>query len=80
MLERLGLPRDWFAPLAASYAACGTLSAESANALGLRAGIVLATGAGDTPCAALGSGLANDGDALLTTGTRLLHGIAVSRK
>ncbi|HEY4802029.1 MAG TPA: FGGY-family carbohydrate kinase, partial [Paraburkholderia sp.] len=32
----------------------------------------LATGAGDTPCAALGSGLANaseEGDALLTTGT-----------
>ncbi|WP_180721572.1 xylulokinase [Paraburkholderia largidicola] len=69
LLERLGLPRDWFAPLAASYVACGALSAEAANALGLRAGVVLATGAGDTPCAALGSGLVNDGDALLTTGT-----------
>jgi len=69
MLETLGLPRDWFAPLAPSYAASGTLSVDAAQALGLRAGIVLATGAGDTPCAALGSGLANDGDALLTTGT-----------
>ncbi|MBP0592485.1 carbohydrate kinase [Paraburkholderia sp. LEh10] len=67
--ERLGLPHDWFAPLAPSYAAGGTLSGEAARALGLRAGIVLATGAGDTPCAALGSGLASDGDALLTTGT-----------
>ncbi|HKT98141.1 MAG TPA: FGGY-family carbohydrate kinase, partial [Paraburkholderia sp.] len=39
------------------------------RALGLPAGIVLAAGAGDTPCAALGSGLHEDGDALLTTGT-----------
>jgi xylulokinase len=45
------------------------LSQNAAQALGLRAGIVLATGAADTPCAALGSGLARDGDALLTTGT-----------
>jgi xylulokinase len=45
------------------------LSESAAQALGLRAGIVLATGAADTPCAALGSGLAHDGDALLTTGT-----------
>jgi len=69
LLERLGIPREWFAPLAPSYAAGGVLSAKAAQALGLRAGIVLATGAADTPCAALGSGLARDGDALLTTGT-----------
>jgi xylulokinase len=69
LLDRLGLPHEWFAPLAPSYAAGGTLSGEAATALGLRAGIVLATGAADTPCAALGSGLARDGDALLTTGT-----------
>ncbi|MDR6446347.1 xylulokinase [Paraburkholderia terricola] len=69
LLARLGIPREWFAPLAPSYAAGGALSAKAAQALGLRAGIVLATGAADTPCAALGSGLARDGDALLTTGT-----------
>ncbi|MGN8133658.1 xylulokinase [Paraburkholderia sp. 22099] len=69
LLQRLGIPREWFAPLAPSYAAGGALSAKAAQALGLRAGIVLATGAADTPCAALGSGLARDGDALLTTGT-----------
>ncbi|MBN3849216.1 carbohydrate kinase [Paraburkholderia sp. Ac-20342] len=69
LLERLGIPREWFAPLAPSYAAAGVLSQRAAQALGLRAGIVLATGAADTPCAALGSGLAQDGDALLTTGT-----------
>ncbi|TKC89779.1 carbohydrate kinase [Trinickia terrae] len=68
-IDALGLPQEWFAPLSPSYAAGGTLSAEAARALGLREGVVLATGAGDTPCAALGSGLAHDGDALLTTGT-----------
>lgn len=69
LIERLGLPARWFAPLAGSSEASGTLSGAAAQALGLPAGIVLATGAGDTPCAALGSGLADDGDALLTTGT-----------
>ncbi|SOE60508.1 xylulokinase/hypothetical protein [Burkholderia sp. OK233] len=69
LLERLELPHEWFAPLAPSYAAGGILSQEAAQELGLRAGIVLAIGAADTPCAALGSGLASDGDALLTTGT-----------
>jgi xylulokinase len=69
LLDRLGLPREWFAPLASSYAPGGALSADAARELGLRAGIVLAVGAADTPCAALGSGLVRDGDALLTTGT-----------
>ncbi|AXL51855.1 carbohydrate kinase [Paraburkholderia caffeinilytica] len=69
LLERLELPNEWFAPLAPSYAAGGVLSQNAAQELGLRAGIVLAIGAADTPCAALGSGLASDGDALLTTGT-----------
>lgn len=69
LIERLGLPSRWFAPLAASAEASGTLGADVARVLGLTAGIPLATGAGDTPCAALGSGLAPDGDALLTTGS-----------
>ncbi|QSN61783.1 FGGY family carbohydrate kinase [Caballeronia sp. M1242] len=69
LIERLGLSREWFAPLAASDAPAGALSAQAASALGLRAGIPMAIGAGDTPCAALGSGLIADGDALLTTGS-----------
>ncbi|MDE1183160.1 FGGY family carbohydrate kinase [Paraburkholderia sp.] len=69
LIGRLGLPRDWFVALAPSDAASGTLSSAAARALGLRAGITLATGGADTPCAALGSGLIHDGDALLTTGT-----------
>ncbi len=69
LIDALGLPRALFAPLRASHAVCGALSADAAGALGMPAGIPLATGAGDTPCAALGSGLVHDGDALLTTGT-----------
>jgi xylulokinase len=69
LIGRLGLPRAWFAPLAASHEQGGVLSAEAASSLGLKAGIPMAVGAGDTPCAALGSGLSSDGDALLTTGT-----------
>ncbi|WP_244816131.1 xylulokinase [Caballeronia sp. Lep1P3] len=69
LIDRLGLPREWFAPVLASDAAGGALSAQAASELGLRAGIPMAVGAGDTPCAALGSGLVADGDALLTTGS-----------
>ncbi|WP_233864333.1 xylulokinase [Paraburkholderia adhaesiva] len=69
LIERLGLPSHWFAPLSTSSETSGKLRADAARSLGLTAGIPLATGAGDTPCAALGSGLAPEGDALLTTGT-----------
>ncbi|KVM53545.1 carbohydrate kinase [Burkholderia ubonensis] len=68
-LDALGLPRALFAPVRASTAPCGGLAAQAAAALGLPAGVPLATGAADTACAALGSGLVADGDALLTTGS-----------
>lgn len=69
-IERLGLSNAWFAHVTPhSYTQAGTLSATAARALGLPAGIVLATGAADTASAALGSGLSRDGDALLTTGS-----------
>ncbi|KVN89420.1 carbohydrate kinase [Burkholderia ubonensis] len=68
-LDALGLPRALFAPVRASTAPCGGLAAQAAAALGLPAGVPLATGAADTACAALGSGLVTDGDALLTTGS-----------
>lgn len=69
LIDALGLPADRFAPVLASTARCGMLGAQAAAALGLPAGVPLATGAADTACAALGSGLAAAGDALLTTGS-----------
>ncbi|KVF23711.1 carbohydrate kinase [Burkholderia vietnamiensis] len=68
-IDALGLPLDAFAPLRPSGARCGVLDAKAAAALGLPAGVPLATGAADTACAALGSGLVAAGDALLTTGS-----------
>ncbi|RQR30570.1 carbohydrate kinase [Burkholderia sp. Bp9143] len=69
LIDSLGLPADRFAPVRASGARCGVLDAKAAAALGLPAGVPLATGAADTACAALGSGLVAAGDALLTTGS-----------
>ncbi|WP_321922140.1 xylulokinase [Burkholderia sp. BCC1998] len=69
LIESLGLPADRFAPVRASGARCGVLDAKAAVVLGLPAGVPLATGAADTACAALGSGLVAAGDALLTTGS-----------
>ncbi|WP_175838841.1 xylulokinase [Burkholderia anthina] len=68
-IDALGLPADRFAPVRASGMRCGVLDAQAAAALGLPAGVPLATGAADTACAALGSGLVAAGDALLTTGS-----------
>ncbi|PRG03609.1 carbohydrate kinase [Burkholderia ambifaria] len=69
LIDALGLPADRFAPVQASSARCGVLAETAATALGLPAGVPLATGAADTACAALGSGLVAAGDALLTTGS-----------
>ncbi|RQS22022.1 xylulokinase [Burkholderia sp. Bp8998] len=69
LIDSLGLPADRFAPVRASGARCGVIDAKAAAALGLPAGVPLATGAADTACAALGSGLVAAGDALLTTGS-----------
>ena len=69
LIETLGLPCTLFAPLLASGDRAGVLSASAARALGLTAGLPVAAGGGDTPCAALGSGLLADGAAQLTTGS-----------
>jgi xylulokinase len=47
----------------------GTLTADAAALLGLRAGIPVAAGAADTAAAALGSGLTEPGTVQLTVGT-----------
>ena len=69
LLETLGLPDRLLAPHFASHEAAGTLTASLAAAWGLPAGIPVAAGGGDTPVAALGSGLLLDGSAQLTTGS-----------
>lgn len=69
VVEALGLRAELLAPIIPSGAVAGMLSEGAALALGLPAGIPVATGAGDTPAAALGTGLSEEGLAQLTVGT-----------
>ncbi|MDQ4105957.1 MAG: xylulokinase [Actinomycetota bacterium] len=69
VVETLGLRTDFLASLVASSAAAGELTREGAEHLGLRAGLPVAAGAGDTAAAMLGSGLGEPGLVQLTVGT-----------
>ncbi len=68
ILEQLGLP-NLLPELCGSSAVAGTLTREAAQHLGLTAGIPVATGGGDTPCAMLGNGILQTGTAQLSVGT-----------
>jgi xylulokinase len=57
VLDALELPRDWFPPVLESAAVAGTLTTAAAEALGLAAGIPVATGSADQPAQGLGNGM-----------------------
>ncbi|HEY7416016.1 MAG TPA: xylulokinase [Ktedonobacteraceae bacterium] len=69
IIMALGLRRDLFPPILPSGACAAILSTRAAKALGLPEGLPVATGAGDTPAAALGTGLLTPGPIQLTLGT-----------
>lgn len=69
VIDALGLKRELFAPLSPSGAVAGKLSERAAEALGLPAGLPVATGAADTAAACLGTGLLAPGPIQLTLGT-----------
>jgi xylulokinase len=69
VVEALGLRAELLAPLVPSGAVAGTLAAGAAEAMGLRSGLPVAAGAGDTAAASLGAGLLGEGAAQLTVGT-----------
>jgi xylulokinase len=69
VVEALGLRPGLLARLVASADAAGTLTREAAEHLGLRAGLPVAAGAGDTAAAMLGGGLLRPGLVQLTVGT-----------
>lgn len=69
VIADLGLRRDLLPPLMPSSEVAGHLTTEAANELGLPAGIPVATGAADTPAAALGTGLLTPGVIQLSLGT-----------
>jgi len=69
LVSRLGLRRQLLPPVVPSGAEAGRLTAEASGELGLPAGLPVATGAGDTLAAALGTGLLDEGDAQLAIGS-----------
>lgn len=74
MREEAGLRPEQLPPVLASAERAGRLTAEAADILGLRSGILVASGAGDAQAAALGAGVTTPGDLLVTlsTGTQSL--------
>jgi xylulokinase len=69
VIDKLELPQTLFAPLKGSSEIAGTLSSKAANQLGLRAGIPVAMGGGDTPMAMFGSGILQPGMVQLSIGS-----------
>ncbi len=69
VVEALGLRAGLLAPLVASAGVAGTLKEDAARDLGLRAGLPVAAGGGDTAAAMLGGGLLRPGAVQLTVGT-----------
>jgi xylulokinase len=69
VIAALSLKRHLLPPIIPSGAIAGRLSAGTAEALGLSAGLLVATGAADTAAAALGAGLLVPGPLQLTLGT-----------
>jgi xylulokinase len=69
VIAALHLQRSLLPPILPSGAIAGRLSPEAAQALGLPAGLPVATGAADTAAAILGTGLLSPGPIQLTLGT-----------
>jgi xylulokinase len=68
-IEKLELPQKLFAPLKASNQIGGRLSRSAAERMGLRAGIPVAMGGGDTPMAMFGAGILKPGVVQLSVGS-----------
>jgi xylulokinase len=69
IMDSLELPQTLFAPLKSSSEIAGTLSSKAASQLGLKAGIPVAMGGGDTPTAMFGSGILKPGMVQLSIGS-----------
>ncbi len=68
-IDRLGLPRAVFPPLLTAGSRLGGLLAHEAERLGLRAGLPVVVGAGDTQSALLGAGALALGSTAIVAGT-----------
>jgi xylulokinase len=69
VLERLDIPRAWLPPTFEGPQATGTVSAQAAEATGLRAGTPVMAGGGDQAAGAVGAGAVEPGVVSMTLGT-----------
>lgn len=71
ILQALGLSQDLFAPVHTPGQVAGNLDSEAAEQLGLRPGIPVAVGGGDSPLACLGCGALDARAVVMAAGTTL---------
>jgi xylulokinase len=69
LLELAGIRREQLSPLYPVSAPVGALTADAAAVTGLPAGLLIANGAHDQYCAAVGTGVMRPGSVLLSCGT-----------
>lgn len=75
----LGLDPEKLPPLVRSVDKVGVLTREAADALGLLEGTPVIAGAGDAPCAAVGSGAVAEGEGHVYLGTSGWVGVVTER-
>lgn len=68
-LDAVGLDRSVLPSLTEGTSPTGTVRPDLASRFGLKAGVVVAGGGGDTPCGGVGIGAVNDGHAYVSLGT-----------
>ncbi|MEE2664951.1 MAG: NAD(P)-dependent oxidoreductase [Myxococcota bacterium] len=78
-IERFGFPRRLFPALREPGSNLGPLASRAASDLGVRAGIPVAQGGGDTQCGLLGVGAVSDGDVAIIAGTTAPVEMVLSR-
>jgi sugar (pentulose or hexulose) kinase/phosphoglycerate dehydrogenase-like enzyme/ribulose-5-phosphate 4-epimerase/fuculose-1-phosphate aldolase/putative sterol carrier protein len=71
LIHSLGLPRHLFPEVVSSGTAVGPMSKDAAAHLGLRPGIPVVTGGGDTQCGLLGAGVVDSGQMAIIAGSTM---------
>lgn len=71
LIGSLGLPRHLFPTVAPSGSVLGPLGQDAAQDLGLRAGIPVVSGGGDTQCGLLGMGAVDSGQIAIIAGSTM---------
>ena len=68
-LSKTGIPLEILPPICESTDVCGAVSAEAAEATGLKAGTPVVGGGADNTCGAVGNGVVRQGRVLASIGT-----------